>query len=149
MNSVPVNIPIYKRGFLVRPEHFGKGAYRLLKDCLVAGHLSKGLLELLRDSLQLFLLGRQLILQPVHLLLKLLDGLLSKLGPCFSLAVRVLICSLLEASLWLAFSSDTSRDFRLLATTLNSSSSSTILISPTSARSSVLSRSASVCTSFF
>merc|ERR1711973_734650 len=55
---------------------------------------------------------------------------------CFSLAVRDLICSLQLASLWLAFSSETSRDFKLLATTLNSSSSSIIFISPVSALSS-------------
>merc|ERR550534_258898 len=77
MNSVSVNIPMYRKGFL--------GSAWLLWDCLVAGHLGKGLLELLRDSLQLLLLGRQLILQPVHLLLKLLHGLLSKLSPSFSL----------------------------------------------------------------
>merc|ERR1719412_2226101 len=122
---------------------------RKIWEDLVAGHLGKGLLKLLSDCLQLLLLGGQLILKPVHLLLQLLHRLLSKFGPGFSLAVKVLICSLLEASLWLAFSSETSKDFRLFATTLNSSSSSTILISPTSALSSVLSRSASVCTSFF
>merc|ERR550534_2077018 len=77
MNSVSVNIPMYRKGFL--------GSAWLLWDCLVAGHLGKGLLELLRDSLQLLLLGCQLILQPVHLLLKLLHGLLSKLSPSLSL----------------------------------------------------------------
>merc|ERR1719266_965673 len=43
----------------------------------------------------------------------------ARASACFSLAVRVLICSLFAASLWLAFSSDTSRDFRLLASTLS------------------------------
>merc|ERR1719460_3185752 len=84
MNSVSVNIPMYRKGFL-GPEDFREGAFGYFWDCLVAGHLGKGLLELLCDSLQLLLLGRQLILQPVHLLLKLLHGLLSKLGPSFSL----------------------------------------------------------------
>merc|ERR1711973_12807 len=59
---------------------------------------------------------------------------------CFSLAVRDLICSLQLASLLLAFSSETSKDFKLLATTLNSSSSSIIFISPVSALSSALSK---------
>ena len=43
----------------------------------------------------------------------------------------------------------TSRDLRLLATTLNSSSSSRILVSPTSARSSAFSSSDSQVASFF
>merc|ERR1711990_781597 len=47
---------------------------------LVSGHLSEGLLELLGDGLVLLLLGDQLILQPVHLLLQFLDGLLSELS---------------------------------------------------------------------
>merc|ERR1712106_616959 len=68
---------------------------------------------------------------------------------CFNLAERGLICSLWLASLWLAFSSETSRDLRLLATTLNSSSNSTILISPTSALSSALSSSPSTCCNLF
>merc|ERR1719266_2494274 len=68
----------------------------------------------------------------------------ARASACFNLAVRVLICSLLDASLWFAFSSDTSKDFRLFATTLNSSSSSTILISPTSALSSGLPQSGPV-----
>merc|ERR1712226_1676600 len=51
-------------------------------------------------------------------------------------------------SLWLAFSSATSSDLRLLATTRSSSSRSTILVSPVSARSSVFSRSDSHWTSF-
>ena len=36
-------------------------------SCLVSGHLSEGLLELLGDRLVLLLLGNKLILQPVHL----------------------------------------------------------------------------------
>merc|ERR1711887_102894 len=50
------------------------------KSILVSGHLGKGLLQLLGDRLVLLLLGDQLILQPVHLLLQFLDGLLSELG---------------------------------------------------------------------
>jgi len=50
------------------------------RHCLVSGHLSEGLLELLSDGLVLLLLGDQLILQPVHLLLQFLDGLLSELS---------------------------------------------------------------------
>merc|ERR1719454_1832266 len=50
------------------------------ESILVSGHLSEGLLELLSDGLVLLLLGDQLILQPVHLLLQLLDGLLSELS---------------------------------------------------------------------
>ena len=106
---------------------------------------------------------------------------------CFSLVVKVLICSLYDSSLWLAwrarfkhfvpdnlvnitqlihinwliiiftqgmifilitFSSETSRDLRLFPTTLNSSSSSTILDSLVSALSSALSRSASTMANF-
>ena len=37
---------------------------------LVAGHLSEGLFELLGDGLVLLLLGDQLVLQPVHLMIK-------------------------------------------------------------------------------
>ena len=48
----------------------------------------------------------------------------------------------------LTFSSETSRDLRLLPTTLNSSSNSTILDSPVSARSSARSRSASTMANF-
>merc|ERR1719167_1758801 len=47
---------------------------------LVSGHLSKGLLQLLSDRLVLLLLKDQLILQPVHLLLQLLDGFFGKLS---------------------------------------------------------------------
>merc|ERR1719466_201921 len=68
---------------------------------------------------------------------------------CFSLAVRFLICSLYDFSLWFAFSSATSRDFKLLATTRSSSSSSRILVSPASARSSAFSKSESHVASFF
>merc|ERR1711990_500121 len=50
------------------------------ESILVSGHLSEGLLELLSDGLVLLLLGDQLILQPVHLLLQFLDGLLSELS---------------------------------------------------------------------
>merc|ERR1719239_391095 len=56
---------------------------------------------------------------------------------------RSLSCASNESSLWEAFSSDTSRDFRLFPTTRSSSSSSTIFDSPVSARSSARSRSAS------
>ena len=59
MNSVSVNIPMYRKGFL--------GSIWLLWDCLVARHLGKGLLELLSDSLQLLLLAHQLVLQSVNL----------------------------------------------------------------------------------
>merc|ERR1719260_144528 len=72
----------------------------------------------------------------------------ARASACFSLAVSVLICSLYVFSRVFAFSSATSKDFRLLAATLSSSSSSTILVSPTSARSSAFSRSASHCASF-
>merc|ERR1719472_580558 len=50
------------------------------KSILVSGHLGEGLLQLLGDRLVLLLLGDQLILQPVHLLLQFLHGLLSKLS---------------------------------------------------------------------
>ena len=56
---------------------FGHGKINVSKDlcknvvdiwsCLVSGHLSEGLLELLGDCLVLLLLGNKLILQPVHL----------------------------------------------------------------------------------
>merc|ERR1719464_1393894 len=52
---------------------------------LVSGHLSEGLLQFLSDGLELLLLGDQLILQPVHLLLQFLDGLLSELSTSLSL----------------------------------------------------------------
>merc|ERR1719391_830485 len=52
---------------------------------LVAGHLGKGLLQLLSDRLVLLLLRDQLILQPVHLLLQFLHGLLSKLSASLGL----------------------------------------------------------------
>merc|ERR1719348_837722 len=52
---------------------------------LVSRHLCEGHLELLCDGLVLLLLSHQLVLQPVHLLLKLLNGLLSKLSPGLSL----------------------------------------------------------------
>merc|ERR1719391_1209575 len=52
---------------------------------LVAGHLGKGLLQLLSDRLVLLLLRDQLILQPVHLLLQFLHGLLSELSASLSL----------------------------------------------------------------
>ena len=38
---------------------------------LVAGHLGEGLFELLGDGLVLLLLGHELVLQPVHLRIKL------------------------------------------------------------------------------
>lgn len=97
-----------------------------------------------------------LTLQPVDLLLELLDRLLSELSAglsleewflclinctaggerdkpvdvrtSFSLTVRVLIWRLYSSTRWLAFSSETSRDFKLLPTTFNSSSSSMILL---------------------
>ena len=53
-----------------------------------------------------------------------------------------------SSSSQLTFSSETSRDLRLLPTTLSSSSSSTILDSPVSALSSARSRSASTMASF-
>merc|ERR1719260_119615 len=56
----------------------------------------------------------------------------ARASACFSLAVSVLICSLYVFSRVLAFSSATSKDLRLLATTLSSSSSSKILVSPVS-----------------
>ena len=37
---------------------------------LVAGHLGEGLFELLGDGLVLLLLGHELVLQPVHLMIK-------------------------------------------------------------------------------
>ena len=37
---------------------------------LVAGHLGEGLFELLGDGLVLLLLGDELVLQPVHLMIK-------------------------------------------------------------------------------
>merc|ERR1719391_397937 len=52
---------------------------------LVAGHLGKGLLQLLSDRLVLLLLRDQLILQPVHLLLQFLHGLLSELSASLGL----------------------------------------------------------------
>merc|ERR1719348_1383977 len=52
---------------------------------LVSRHLCEGHLELLCDGLVLLLLSHQLVLQSVHLLLKLLDGLLGKLSPGLSL----------------------------------------------------------------
>ena len=48
---------------------------------LVARHLGEGGVELLGDGLELFLLVDKLVLQPVHLLLQLLDGPLAKVGP--------------------------------------------------------------------
>merc|ERR1719219_2420117 len=54
-------------------------------NSLVSRHLCEGLLELLSDGLVLLLLGDQLILQPVHLLLQLLDGFLSELSTSLSL----------------------------------------------------------------
>ena len=57
-----------------------------LLPSLVAGHFSKGGLELLGDRLELLLLGGQLVLQPVHLLLQLLNGFLGKLSPGLSLS---------------------------------------------------------------
>merc|ERR1719474_2008627 len=47
---------------------------------IVSGHLCEGLLQLLSDGLVLLLLGHELILQPVHLLLKFLNRLLGELG---------------------------------------------------------------------
>merc|ERR1711887_21797 len=55
------------------------------KSILVSGHLGEGLLQLLGDCLVLLLLGDQLILQPVHLLLQFLHGLLSELSASLSL----------------------------------------------------------------
>ena len=37
---------------------------------LVSGHLGEGLFELLGDGLVLLLLGHELVLQPVHLMIK-------------------------------------------------------------------------------
>ena len=37
---------------------------------LVSGHLGEGLFELLGDGLVLLLLGDELVLQPVHLMIK-------------------------------------------------------------------------------
>merc|ERR1719184_439607 len=56
-----------------------------LRPSLVAGHFGKGGFELLSDRLELLLLRGELVLQPVHLLLKLLDRLLGKLSPRLSL----------------------------------------------------------------
>ena len=85
------------------------------RHCLVSGHLSKGLLELLSDGLVLLLLGDQLILQPVHLgkdEMIAFENKTRKAGTsfcsfwtdfsansarasaCFSLELKVLICSL-------------------------------------------------------
>merc|ERR1712080_350441 len=111
---------------------------------LVSGHFSECLLQFLSDRLELLLLGDQFVLQPVHLLLQLHHRLLRKLGPghrLVQLGGQSLDLFLEVFSRWFAFSSATSRDFRLLATTLNSSSRSTILVSPTSALSSAFSRS--------
>merc|ERR1719350_1112775 len=63
------------------------------------------------------------------------------------LAVRVRSWVEKDSSFLDAFSSEASRDFRLLPTTLSSSSSSTTLDSPVSALSSALSRSASTIAS--
>ena len=108
---------------------------------LVAGHFSKSLLKLFSDSFQLLQLHHQLIFQPVNLdgnkrqrmsMMNMKEVITSiwsfwtdlsansaLASACFSFAVSVLTCSLLAISLWFAFSSDTSRDFRLLATTLD------------------------------
>ena len=105
-----------------------------------------------------------------NLLLQLLDGLLSELSSGLSLLQLRAECldlllvglltlvGLLFGNLRGGFKSTvkslkhisppTSRDLRLLATTLNSSSSSRILVSPTSARSSAFSRSDSQVASF-
>merc|ERR1719184_47199 len=56
-----------------------------LRPSLVAGHFGKGGFELLSDRLELLLLRGELVLQPVHLLLKFLDRLFGKLSPCLSL----------------------------------------------------------------
>merc|ERR1719391_710376 len=52
---------------------------------LVSRHLGEGLLQLLGDGLVLLLLRDQLILQPVHLLLQFLHGLLSELSASLGL----------------------------------------------------------------
>ena len=51
----------------------------------VTGHFGEGLVELVGDGLELLHLVDQLVLEPVDLLLELLDGLLGELGAGLSL----------------------------------------------------------------
>ena len=150
--------------------HFSKGLLELLSDGLV--------LLLLRDQLilQPVHLEKKRLKRPLskwkrkaHLLLQLLDGFLSKLSAGLGLlqlgaqGLDLLLVGLLPlvglllshldkkqvSYIWRTYSfMFTSRDFRLLATTLSSSSSSMILSSPTSARSSAFSRSPSQVASY-
>ena len=56
----------------------------------VTGHFGEGLVELVGDGLELLHLVDQLVLEPVDLLLELLDGLLGELGAGLSLSVEIL-----------------------------------------------------------
>ena len=58
--------------------------------CLVSGHLSKGLLQLLIDCLELLLFSHQFILKAIHLILEKSIGFLEVMivewkGECFIL----------------------------------------------------------------
>ena len=55
----------------------------------VTGHFGEGLVELVGDGLELLHLVDQLVLEPVDLLLELLDGLLGELGAGLSLEGKI------------------------------------------------------------
>merc|ERR1712105_393553 len=120
-------------------------------ECLISRHFCKSLLQFFCDGFGLLLLRDKFIFKSVNFLLQFLNRFVSKFCSCLCL---LQFCSegfdlfLVGLLTLVGFFFSNSRDFRLLATTLSSSSNSKILVSPTSALSSAFSRSESHCTSF-
>merc|ERR1719430_1231282 len=70
----------HQKTLIVKHNNIKRSELENRDDSLVSGHLCEGLLQLLSDGLVLLLLGDELILQPVHLLLKFLNRLLGELS---------------------------------------------------------------------
>merc|ERR1719210_3308063 len=75
----------HQKTLIVKHNNIKRSERENRDDSLVSRHLCEGLLQLLSDGLVLLLLGDELILQPVHLLLKFLNRLLCELSPSLRL----------------------------------------------------------------